>query len=71
MNGYSNGVNASQEKHKRVIVDSPYVRCDGKEMETRFLYRKNHFSHTADGLKVTPKEHEYVFKTQLKPKKTG
>ncbi|KAK6044024.1 inositol-3-phosphate synthase [Cooperia oncophora] len=71
MNGYSNGVNASQEKHKRVIVDSPYVRCDGKEMETRFHYRKNHFSHTADGLKVTPKEHEYVFKTQLKPKKTG
>ncbi|PIO53939.1 hypothetical protein TELCIR_24709, partial [Teladorsagia circumcincta] len=54
-----------------VIVDSPYVRCDGKEMETRFHYRKNHFFHTADGLKVTPKEHEYVFKTQLKPKRTG
>ncbi|KAK6016951.1 inositol-3-phosphate synthase [Ostertagia ostertagi] len=71
MNGYSNGVTDSQPKYKRVIVDSPYVRCDGNEMETRFLYRKNHFSHTADGLKVTPKEHEYVFKTQLKPKRTG
>ncbi|KAK5976985.1 Inositol-3-phosphate synthase, partial [Trichostrongylus colubriformis] len=71
MNGYTNGVSADQQKYKRVIVDSPYVRCDGKEIETKFPFRKNHFTHTADGLKVTPKEHEYVFKTQLKPKKTG
>lgn len=55
----------------KVIVDSPNVRCDGNEIETRFQFRKNHFSHTANGLKVTPKEHEYVFRTQLKPKKTG
>ncbi|VDN38373.1 unnamed protein product, partial [Cylicostephanus goldi] len=53
------------------IVDSPHVRCDGDEIETKFIYRKNHFTRTADGLKVIPKEHEYLFKTQLKPKKTG
>ncbi|KHJ78803.1 inositol-3-phosphate synthase, partial [Oesophagostomum dentatum] len=55
----------------QLIVDSPHVRCDGNEIETTFQYRKNHFSHTPEGLKVSPKLHEYLFKTQLKPKKTG
>ncbi|VDL75733.1 unnamed protein product [Nippostrongylus brasiliensis] len=71
MNGFTNGLAANQQKSKRLIVDSPYVRCDENEIETTFHLRKNHFSRTAAGLKVTPKEHEYVFKTHLKPKKTG
>ncbi|RCN31145.1 inositol-3-phosphate synthase [Ancylostoma caninum] len=74
MNGLSNGCNGAtqaEQMPRRLIVDSPYVRCDGNEIETTFHYRKNHFSHTAEGLKVSPKEHEYLFKTQLKPKKTG
>ncbi|CAJ0604691.1 unnamed protein product [Cylicocyclus nassatus] len=74
MNGFSNGCNGTTyttRKSKRLIVDSPHVRRDGDEVETKFIYRKNHFFRTTDGLKVTPKEHEYLFKTQLKPKKTG
>ncbi|KAE9416337.1 hypothetical protein Angca_006474, partial [Angiostrongylus cantonensis] len=55
----------------QLIVDSPYVRYTDNEIETKFRYRKNHFIETTNGLQVTPKEHEYVFKTQLKPKKTG
>ncbi|CAB3403942.1 unnamed protein product [Caenorhabditis bovis] len=57
---------------KRIIVHSPNVKInEDNTMESRFVYRKNHIESRADGLHITPKEHEYVFKTQLKPRKTG
>ncbi|ULU05713.1 hypothetical protein L5515_014102 [Caenorhabditis briggsae] len=56
---------------KRLIVESPNVKLVDGVLESKFNYRKNHFEHRADGLHVTPKEHEYSFKTVLKPRKTG
>ncbi|CAD6192573.1 unnamed protein product [Caenorhabditis auriculariae] len=68
MNGHiSNGVS----KETKIVVNSPNVSNDGNKLESRFLYRKNHFEHRDGQLHVTPKEHEYVFRTELKPKKTG
>ena len=40
-------------------------------LESTYVYRKNHFEQTEEGLRVTPKEHAYHFKTHLKPRKTG
>lgn len=53
-------------------VDSPTVANDGRELVADFSYRRNHISRKANGgLSVKPKTHEYQFKTQLKPAKTG
>ncbi|EFO86368.1 hypothetical protein GCK72_005573 [Caenorhabditis remanei] len=56
---------------KRLVVESPNVKLEDGVLESKFNYRKNHFEYRADGLHVTPKEHEYTFKTVLKPRKTG
>ncbi|CAI5441797.1 unnamed protein product [Caenorhabditis angaria] len=61
----SNGIS------KRLIVESPNVKVEDGVLESRFTYRKNHFETRADGLHVIPHEHEYSFKTVLKPRKTG
>uniref|UniRef100_A0A1I7XPV2 inositol-3-phosphate synthase n=1 Tax=Heterorhabditis bacteriophora TaxID=37862 RepID=A0A1I7XPV2_HETBA len=72
MNGHVNGTNGlSHSKSSRLIVDSPYVKCDGTIIESKFSYRKNQFEKTAEGLKVIPKEYEYTFRTQLRTKRTG
>uniref|UniRef100_A0A914WZN9 inositol-3-phosphate synthase n=1 Tax=Plectus sambesii TaxID=2011161 RepID=A0A914WZN9_9BILA len=55
-----------------ITVDSPAVNNDGHELVADYSYRRNHITHAPNGgLSVKPKTHEYKFKTQLKPAKTG
>ena len=82
-NGFSNG-HATHYQAPRVskmsfynsfniqlIVDSPHVKTEEGSLISTYSYRKNHLEKTASGIKVSPKEHKYTFKTQLQPKKTG
>ncbi|KJH50407.1 inositol-3-phosphate synthase [Dictyocaulus viviparus] len=71
MNNSTNESKTADYRRNLITVDSPYVRYNDNEIESKFLYRKNHFCKTADGLQISPKVHEYVFKTKLKPQKTG
>ncbi|PAV70954.1 hypothetical protein WR25_20929 [Diploscapter pachys] len=77
-NGYSNGHSQSRQRsgyteaETRLIVNSPLVKTtENGVLESTYVYRKNHFEQTEEGLRVTPKEHAYHFKTHLKPRKTG
>ncbi|CAI4221400.1 unnamed protein product [Auanema sp. JU1783] len=71
-NGPTNGRVNNGHPIQQLIVDSPLVQNTGTHLESTYTYRKNHFEKSNNGsLKVTPKEHNYYFRTQLKPKKTG
>ena len=53
-------------------MNSPSVKNDGTYLTSSFQYRRNKIEHSQDGsLSITPQIHDYVFKTLLKPKKTG
>lgn len=55
-----------------IVVDSPTVANNGEELVSNFTYHRNHITKTANGgISVKPTAHEYQFKTQLKPAKTG
>uniref|UniRef100_A0A7E4ZYI1 Inositol-3-phosphate synthase n=1 Tax=Panagrellus redivivus TaxID=6233 RepID=A0A7E4ZYI1_PANRE len=52
-------------------VVSPLATVTGQTLEAAFEYRRNTITTTANGITVEPKRHQYRFKTNLKPKKTG
>jgi myo-inositol-1-phosphate synthase len=54
-----------------LVVNSPNVKNDGKTLESTFEYRHNKIVRNRDQISVTPQTHQYRFKTQLKPQKTG
>lgn len=70
---YPNGVNGSRNSNLEMIrVNSPHVQNDGIYLKSRFQYRRNKIENSPDGsISVTPMTYNYLFKTQLKPKKTG
>ena len=52
-------------------VNSSEIKNDGNVLFSNFEYRRNEIKSTSNGITVTPKRHQYRFKTILKPKKTG
>lgn len=67
-----NATSAANGHRSAIEVDSPTVANNGKELVSEFSYRRNQITRTpAGGIVVKPQVHEYQFKTQLKPAKTG
>lgn len=52
-------------------VHSSDIQKQGDTLISNFEYRRNEIISNGNGLSVTPKRHQYCFKTNLKPKKTG
>jgi len=59
------------ESNKYLVVNSPNVTNDGENLVTNFEYRRNQITRNKNGVTITPQVHNYKFKTQLKPQKTG
>lgn len=54
-----------------MVVNSPNVKNDGQTLESTYEYRRNQIQRNGNNLTITPQVHQYRFKTQLKPQKTG
>uniref|UniRef100_A0AC35G5D7 Inositol-3-phosphate synthase n=1 Tax=Panagrolaimus sp. PS1159 TaxID=55785 RepID=A0AC35G5D7_9BILA len=56
---------------QQLSVNSSTLKNDGQSLISEFEYRRNEIQTSGSSITVTPKKHNYRFKTSLKPKKTG
>uniref|UniRef100_A0A0M3HSW5 Inositol-3-phosphate synthase n=1 Tax=Ascaris lumbricoides TaxID=6252 RepID=A0A0M3HSW5_ASCLU len=56
----------------QLYVNSSSAQNDGTYLTSEFNYHRNKIDYTQDGcIHVTPQIHNYTFRTQLKPQRTG
>ncbi|GMT17023.1 hypothetical protein PFISCL1PPCAC_8320, partial [Pristionchus fissidentatus] len=65
--------NRVEAKAQALLVDSPFTHREGETLHSAYTYRRNALSRDAatGSLKVTPQVHDFRFRTNLKPSRTG
>lgn len=54
-----------------MVVESPNVTNDGQTLTSVYEHRRNQIARNGNKITITPQVHQYRFKTQLRPQKTG